>query len=100
MATKSINWKYDNVLHEYQLLYQNSVLARIQTTPRKKGGVVVKSLISAIYFGYKRQEYLEKHNNEWVAYRKKFKERDLANAYINRKKDEISRFITIREKEA
>jgi len=94
-----MRWKYSISVQEHQLVYQESVLARIQMLPKKRGGYKVTTLISGIYFGAKKQKYLEKRNREWVAYRKKFHKKENAERYISRKKAEVLRFIKAREKE-
>ena len=94
-----MNWKYDGTLQEHHLKYKNSILAKIQTRPRKRGGITVITLISGIYFGWRTQKKLEKLNKEWIAYRKKFKTREEAEIYISRKKKEVLKFIESREKE-
>ncbi len=94
-----MNWKYDNIMQESQLLDGGSKLARILIIPRQKGGVIVKSLVSFIYYGTRRQEKMEKQKKEWVARKRKFKERKDAQKYVEIKKEEIQRFILAREKE-
>lgn len=75
------------------------VLARICTVGSKKGNVKVITLIEACYFGMATQKKLEKQKKQWVAYRKKFADRDQASSYIERKKQAVSKFIAAREKE-
>lgn len=94
-----MNWQYNNRVQEHQLCFQKSVLARIQTSRTPKGRFIVRSLVSGIYYGLRRQEKLEKQNKEWVCCRKKFPDKDRSAAYIKRKKEEILRFIKAREKE-
>lgn len=94
-----MNWKYDNIMQESQLLDGGSKLARILIIPQQKGGVIVKSLVSFIYYGTRRQEKMEKQKKEWVARKRKFKERKDAQKYVEIKKEEIQRFILAREKE-
>lgn len=94
-----MNWKYETAIQEHQLSYQKSVLARIMVGLMKRGGFKVTTLISAIYYGNHKQRRLEKRNREWVALRKKFKDKESAELYITRKKAEVLRFIAAREKE-
>ena len=94
-----MDWTYESLMQEHQLLYKKSVLARIQLNPTRKGKYRVTSLISGIYYGQKKMEYLERRNREWVAYRKTYSDKSSALDYIRRKKQEISRFIAAREKE-
>ena len=101
MGSSSVmNWIYDSIVLEHKLVYEKSVLARIQIVANKKGGFKVTTLISAIYFGARTQAQFERQKKEWVAYRKKFKDRSSANAYIGRKKEAVLRFVKAREKEA
>lgn len=94
-----MHWKYDSLVQEHQLVYNKSVLARIQSAPLKHGGLRVSTLISGIYFGMQKQLRLEKQNKEWVCHRRKFQQKDSANLYIRRKKENVQRFIKAREKE-
>lgn len=95
-----MNWKYDSIAQEHQLSYEGGILARIQNNPRRKGGIKVSTMISAIYFSMKKQEKLEKQKKEWVAYHKIFKNKTEASTYITRKKEIVKKFIQVREKEA
>ena len=94
-----MNWKYDSVVQEHQLVDGKNVLARVQSSPRKRGGFTVTTLIYGIYFGLKKQLLLEKQKKEWVASRKKFKDKETANEYIARRKQGVQKFISAREKE-
>ena len=94
-----MKWKYDSLIKEHKLNYNDSVLSRIQLVRTKKDKYIAITLVSGIYYGIKKQEELEKKNKEWVAYRKKFKDRTMANSYIERKKKAILLFINAREKE-
>ncbi len=95
-----MNWKFEGLVQEHQLIFGKSILARIQYGPTRKGKYFVTTLISGIYYSAHTQKKLEQEKKEWVAYRKKFKDKATAMTYINRKKDEVTRFITAREKEA
>lgn len=95
-----MQWKYDTLLQEHQLVSDKSILAKIQMNATKKGRYKVTTVISWIYYGKKLQNTMEKHKNEWVAYRKKFKDKPRANDYIVRKKECVLKFIKQREKEA
>ncbi len=95
-----MKWKYESLTQEHQLVYEKSVLVKIQLYPTKKGHYKVTTMISGIYYGQRIQKKLEKQKKEWVAYRKKFADKTSANEYINRKRDEVLRFVKAREKEA
>ena len=95
-----MQWKHEPLVQEHQLLYNQTILARIQLVPVKKGGFKVVTLISGIYFGTRLQQELERQKKQWVAYRKKFADREQANLYIARKKEVVTKFVTAREKEA
>ncbi|NUM36888.1 MAG: hypothetical protein HUU50_20275 [Candidatus Brocadiae bacterium] len=95
-----MNWKYESLTQEHQLIDGKSILVKIQLYPTKKGNYKVISIISGIYYGQKIQKKLETQKKEWVAYRKKFPNKTQANEYINRKREAISRFIKARESEA
>lgn len=99
MASNMI-WKYEGLVQEHQLIDGKTIIARIFLNPTRKGKFRVTTLISMIYFGQKKQKYLERHKREWLAYRKKFDTKPNANQYIDRKKEIILRFVKIREKEA
>ena len=95
-----MNWIYESLGQEHQLVFQKSILARIVISFTKKGKFVAITMISGIYFSAKTQERLEKEKKEWVAYRKKFKTKSDANEYVKRKKEVVLKFIKSREKEA
>jgi hypothetical protein len=94
-----MQWRYDSQIQEHQLAYNKTILARIQVTPLKRGGMKVVTMVSGIYFGRKTQEELEHQKKQWIACRKKYKDKDSANQYIARKKEAVLRFILAREKE-
>ena len=94
-----MQWKYDSMVQEYQLQFNKTLLARIQTTQLKRGGLKVSSMISSLYFSIKTQEKMARQRTQWVAYRKRFANKDDAHKYIARKKEEMLKFILAREKE-
>lgn len=94
-----MKWKYDANIQEYHLLYGKGILAKIQTNFTKHGRYIVTTLISGIYFSMRKQMKMEKHKNEWVAYRRQCKDKAEVQTYIQRKQDAVLRFLQARDKE-
>ena len=95
------NNKYNQMRQVHELVCNGTVLARIFVAekPRLARPFRTRCLISAFYFGEKTLARLDRAKKEWVSNRRKFRERNELDEYLERRKGEVERFIRTREAE-
>lgn len=96
-----MQWTYDSARCVHELQYGGTVLARIfvQMKEERTNAIKVKAMVSALYYGTRRAQALERRKKEWVTVKRKFKEAVELEQYLERKKAAVVRFIEARERE-
>lgn len=94
-----MKWTFDTVRGIHTLEDSGSRLALIYIGRSSKGArkFKVKTLVSFLYFSPKVQKRLERSRKEWKTLVRKFDTQEEVDRYVDRKKDEVLRFIHARE---
>ena len=94
-----MNWQFDEIRQVHELTEEGGVFAKIYLSEKPKNArpFRARTLISGLYYGNRTLSRLDRSNKEWVTKLKKFRTRDEASAYLERKKTEVQRFLEARE---
>lgn len=96
-----LQWKSDALKRAFSLEEGGAKLAfvEINETKAPANKFRVKSGVSFMYYGERRQNRLERRKNQWVVSTRKFADRDAADRYAGTKRRELEAFVRKREAE-
>ena len=96
-----LEWKSDALKRAFSLEEGGAKLAfvEIQETKAPANKFRVKSGVSFMYYGERRQNRLERHKKQWVVTTRKFADADAASRYAQTKQRELEAFVRKRDAE-
>ena len=96
-----LEWKSDTLKRAFSLEEGGAKLAfvEIKETKAPSNKFRVKSGVSFMYYGERRQNRLERSKKQWVVTTRKFADRETADRYAQTKQRELEAFVRKREAE-
>ena len=96
-----LEWKSDTLKRAFSLEEGGAKLAfvEIKETKAPTNKFRVKSGVSFMYYGERRQNRLERSKKQWVVTTRKFADRETADRYAQTKQRELEAFVRKREAE-